>query len=198
LYASSHALHEGHEAPVGIIEWTSWKLSRKCRGSLSAESQAMADSVDILNFIRLFFADCLHPEGIDLRQPDRVLQLFPEPCAITDCKSLDGALEQNESLGLGLSEKRTSIEVTAARQRMRATGINARWVNSDRQLADVLTKPTTPAPSIRILQHTGRWKMFGTPSLHQQITYANKKVTTTSKVNKPQVKAQVRLLMKSL
>ena len=75
VYASSHALHKGEEAPVGIIEWKSWKLSRKCRSSLSAESQAMADSIDILNFIRLLFADCLHPEGIDLRQPDRVLQL---------------------------------------------------------------------------------------------------------------------------
>ena len=28
VYAASHALHEGHEAPVGIIDWKSWKLSR--------------------------------------------------------------------------------------------------------------------------------------------------------------------------
>ena len=54
----------------------------------------MADSVDMLNFTRLFFADCLHPEGIDLRQPDAVLQLLPEAVAITDCKSLYGALEK--------------------------------------------------------------------------------------------------------
>merc|ERR1712155_198843 len=160
VYASSHAVHEGHEAPVGIIDWKSWKLSRKCRSSLSAESQAMADSIDILNFIRLFFADCLHPEGIDLRRPDEILKLLPESCAITDCKSLYDALEKNESLGLGLSEKRTSIEVTATRQQMRATGINARWANSDRQLADVLTKPTAPASSIQRLQHTGRWKFL--------------------------------------
>ena len=119
----------------------------------------MADSIDILNFIRLFFADCLHPEGIDLRQPDRVLQLLPESCAITDCKSLYDALEKNESLGLGLSEKITSIGVTATRQQMRATGINTRWVNSDRQLADVLTKPTVPSASIHRLQQTGRWKI---------------------------------------
>ena len=54
IYASSHALHKGEEAPVGIIEWKSWKLSRKCRSSLSAESQAMADSIDVLNFVRFF------------------------------------------------------------------------------------------------------------------------------------------------
>ena len=52
-------------------------------------------------------------------------------------------------MGLGLSEKMTSIEVTATRQQMRATGIRTRWVNSDGQLADVLTKPTAPAASIQ-------------------------------------------------
>ena len=159
VYASSHALTKGEEAPVGIIDWKSWKLSRKCRSSLSAESQAMADAIDILNFIRLFFADCIHPTGIDLRQPDKILQMCPESHAITDCKSLYGALEKNESLGLGLSEKRTSIEVTATRQQMRATGIKTRWVNSDRQLADVLTKPTAPAAAIQRLCTTGRWKI---------------------------------------
>ena len=159
IYATSHALHKGEEAPVGIIDWKSWKLSRKCRSSLSAESQAMADSVDMLNFIRLFFADFLHPEGIDLRQPDVILKLLPEAFAITDCKSLYDALEKNESLGLGLSEKRTSIEVSATKQQMRATGIRTKWVNSDRQLADVLTKATAPPASILRLQNTGRWKI---------------------------------------
>ena len=42
---------------------------------------------------------------------------------------------------------------------MRATGIKTRWVNSDRQLADVLTKPTAPAAAIQRLCTTGRWKI---------------------------------------
>ena len=104
----------------------------------------MADPVDILNIVHLFVADCLHPVRIDLRRPDEVLKLLPESCAITDCKSLGGALENNEPLGLGPSEKRTSIEVTPTRQQMRATGIKTRWTNSDRQLADVLTKCAAP------------------------------------------------------
>ena len=68
VYGSSHALHKGQEAPVGVIDWKSWNLTRKCCSSLSAESQAMADSVDMLNFVRLFIfiAGWLHPTGIDL------------------------------------------------------------------------------------------------------------------------------------
>ena len=96
---------------------------------------------------------------MDMRRPDEVLRMLPESCAITDCKSLFDALEKNESLGLGLSEKRTSIEVTATRQQMRATGIQTRWVNSDRQLADVLTKPAAPPAAIQRLLRTGRWKI---------------------------------------
>ena len=84
----------------GVIEWKSWKLTRKCRSSLAAESQAMADSADMLDCVRLFFADCLHPVGIDLRRPDAVLKLLPQSCAIPDCKSLYDALEKNASLGL--------------------------------------------------------------------------------------------------
>ena len=48
----------------------------------------MADSVDMLNCVRLFLADCLHPVGIDLRRPDEVLKLLPESCAITDLQEL--------------------------------------------------------------------------------------------------------------
>ena len=94
LYSSTHDLHKGEEAPIGIIDWKSWKLTRKCRSSLSAESQAMADSVDMLNFVRLFFADLIHAKGVDLRRPDEILQLLPESYAITDCKSLYDALEK--------------------------------------------------------------------------------------------------------
>ena len=47
----------------------------------------------------------------------------------------------------------------ATRQQMNATGIKTRWVNSDRQLADVLTKATAPPASIQKLQTSGRWKI---------------------------------------
>ena len=146
---------DGKEVPMSILNWKSWKLKRKVRSSLAAESQAMADLVDCLNYVRLFFADCLHPIGIDLRRADEAWQALPESTVVTDCKSLYDALEKSESAGLGLTEKRTSIEVQATRQQMQATGLHARWVNSDRQLADVLTKPTVSPAAIMALQKFG-------------------------------------------
>ena len=126
----------------------------------------MADSVDMLNFVRLFFADLIQKESIDLRRPDEAFKLLPESAAITDCKSSHDALEKSESRGLGLSEARTSIDVMATRQQMRATGIKTRWVNSDRQLADVLTKATASPASILRLQTSGRWKNCVGRKLH--------------------------------
>ena len=132
---------------------------RKVRSSLAAESQALADAVDNLNYMRLFFAECILHDSIDLRQADHVLSMLPRAHVITDCKSLYDALERSESAGLGLAEKRTAIEVTATRDTMRETGISTRWVNSDRQIADVLTKPQVPSHNLQALQSTGRWKI---------------------------------------
>ena len=42
---------------------------------------------------------------------------------------------------------------------MLATNIATKWVNSDRQLADVLTKPQVPTINCLTLQRTGRWKI---------------------------------------
>ena len=85
--------------------------------------------------------------------------MLPQAHVITDCKSLYDALERSESAGLGLAEKRTAIEVTATRETMRETGITTRPVNSDRQIADVFTKPHVPSHNLQALQSTGQWKI---------------------------------------
>ena len=78
---------------------------------------------------------------------------------VTDCKSLYDALARSESQGLGLSEKRTAIEVAATRQQMEASGVLCKCVNSDRQLADSLTKPMA-SHAMKQLCQTGRWTII--------------------------------------
>ena len=71
---------------------------------------------------------------------------------ITDAKSLYDALERSESSTRNLTERRTAIAVTAIRQRLEHEFIYTGWVNSDRQMADGLTKPQAA------------WKLFETMS----------------------------------
>ena len=90
---------------MSLLDWKSWALKRVCRSSLSAESQAAADTVDVLNFIRLFAADFLLMQGVDLRKTDEILALLSQPIMVTDCKRFHDALARSEHQGLGLSEK---------------------------------------------------------------------------------------------
>ena len=146
-----------------LLDWRSWKLRRVCRSSLAAETQAFTDAIDRLNWIRLFLADAIAPQSIDLRRVEEVLQNLPTSYAITDCKSLYDSIERQESSGLGLQEKRTAVEVTAIRQTMSQTNLKTKWVNSDRQLADVLTKPGVSPDTILGLLRRGRWKIVFDP-----------------------------------
>ena len=122
--------------------------------------------------------------------------MLPKAHVITACKSLYDALERSESAGLGLSEKRTAIEVTATRDVMRETGISNRWANSDRQIADVLTKPQVPAHNLQALQSTGRWKIV----FDDQFTSAKKlrKAARDATLKKNTQTAQQRALQRSI
>ena len=105
-------------------------------------------------------------------------------------------LQKSESAGLGLSEKRTAIEVTATRDVMRETGIATRWVNSDRQIADVLTKPQVPSHSLQAFQSTGRWKIV----FDDQFTSAKKlrKAARDANLKKNTQTSQQRALQRSI
>ena len=75
---------------------------------------------------------------------------------ITDAKSLYDALERSESSTR--NERRAAIEVTAIRQGLEHGFIYTGWVNSDRQMADGLTKPQAVWKLLEIMS-AGRWKI---------------------------------------
>ena len=118
----------------------------------------MTEALDNLNFMRLFwelmFLNAKRPK----LDQDETLKHAPEACLITDCKGLFDAVNRNQSAGLGLSEKRTAIECLSIRQITAETGVTVKWVNSDRQVADILTKVGVLTENIdRVLR--GTWKI---------------------------------------
>ena len=111
-----------------------------------------------------------------------VLKLCSKCIIVIDCKSFYDAIEKNESLGIGLSEKRTTIEVAATRQQTHATGIKTRWANSDRQLADILTKPTALAASMIRLQQIGNGKIVWDADFTSAKTYERRNGANTLRI----------------
>ena len=79
---------------------------------------------------------------------------------------------------------------------MRETGITTRWVNSDRQIADVLTKPHEASHNLQALQSTGRWKIV----FDDQFTSAKKlrKAARDENLKRNTQNAQQRALQRSI
>ena len=74
----------------------------------------------------------------DLRRPDLTVRQILG-CLVTDSRNVYDKLE-TEMLVVKGAEKRTSIELLAIKESQMRTGLHVRWVHSEAQLANSLTK----------------------------------------------------------
>ncbi|CAK0886983.1 unnamed protein product, partial [Prorocentrum cordatum] len=128
-------LRNGNPTPFVGMEWASKKLVRLCRSSLSAEAQAAALGVDSLMWVKIYLTLSLRPEF----KPDQAMLYLGESPFITDAKCLYDA-SRSATAGLGITEKRTAIEVNIVNEQMEEIGAVWKWVNTQQQMADGLTK----------------------------------------------------------
>ena len=98
-----------------------------------------------------------NPEGINLSSPDKELQGLPS-VLICDAKNIYDAVTHVETSGLQLEEKRTAVECLAIRNRTKHAGVKLRWVDSDQELADGLTKMHAYDQLLRALQ-LNKWSI---------------------------------------
>ena len=126
------------ETDYHVLEWRSFKLPRVARSSLSAEAQACGQSADIAEYIARFWS-CLRRPTEKLRDcMDEVSTL--KPCLITDAKALYDSYHKESLAGSSSVDKRTGLEIRVAREQVSSLGGSLRWVSSERQYADSLTK----------------------------------------------------------
>ena len=138
MFLSSQAELDSCEPfPLTILDWSSKKLVRMCRSSLSAEAQSATIAVDELEWSKVFFAAMVNPY-VPI-QDDATMHKFGGSAVITDAKALFDSTTAVTS-GLKLSERRTAIEICILRERLEASLSKVKWCNSLQQLADGLTK----------------------------------------------------------
>lgn len=131
---------DGGHAPFSILSWHSKKLKRIARSSTCAEVQACANAYDDNEFIRQILCDWQCEEGISARTSDESISLI-SAAVVCDAKNMYDSVNRTVSSGLQLGEeKRLSLEVLTIRERAEATNAPLRWLDSDQQLADDLTK----------------------------------------------------------
>ena len=168
MIMSAHkCIGENQRSPVNPMVWHSKKIQKVAVSTLSAEAMALAGAVDMLSWVRLFWAwICNH--RCNWRQADETLlrlppafsalspelpdkQPMPEVATqmlqhisksrsdfiTTDCKSLFDLINRNAPPTC--TEFRTQLQAKLIREHIQ-NGIQIRWVPSAAQVADALTK----------------------------------------------------------
>lgn len=122
-------LHRMH-----VLQWHSGKIQRVVRSTLSAEAYSCSEALDAMNFLRGTLCELLDPQ-MSSREYSSKLHAIPGVC-VTDCRSLFDCLHSERTL---LSDKRLSLEAAIIRQFLEEN-VMIKWVSTEQQLADCLTK----------------------------------------------------------
>ena len=128
----------GSEGNYNLVDWRSWKLPRVARSSLSAESQAASEASDVLlhacTFWNLVWLPHSNLEALS------TARLQHPPSLVIDAKALYDLLTRLEAYSSGCSDKRTVIEVLVSQDKLKCARADVKWVSSELQYADGLTK----------------------------------------------------------
>ena len=162
ICATTPGMSQGEQAAVTPISWRSGRLKRVARSSLAAETQAASEAEEELMLVRMQWKEMLGYD-VNLRNPGTEIRSIPG-ILVTDAKSLYDVLHKEDlnSAAGGLQEKYSALELLSLCERVRDGQTSVRWVNSDAQIADSLTKPTKPGALHQLLQ-TGRWRLVYDP-----------------------------------
>ena len=155
ICATNQKLNSNEQAPISPLIWTSKKISRVVRSTLSAEAFSMSRSVDQLGWMRLLWGVLVIP-NFDWRNPIVGLKQLPVSIIVTDCKSLYDLVTR---LAMpSCEEYRTTLEVLLIRERCSEHSV-FRWVPTSLQLADPLTK-AMDAALLRAVLASGEFQLF--------------------------------------
>ena len=136
MVAADKSISEKQTAKASPLHWYSKKISRVVASTLAAETYALSDAVDSIEWLRLSWAWLINPQ-IEWRTPETSLLNVTPSLAIVDCKSLYDAITKNTTPQC--REHRTLLEALVIKDRA-AQGVSMYWVHSAAQLADSLTK----------------------------------------------------------
>eukprot|EP00435_Cladocopium_sp_Y103_P055305 s2481_g18.t1 len=128
----------GDEGHYNVVDWRSWELARSSRSTLSAESQAASEAADSLLFTCTFWNLLWEPwlplDALTTAKPAKA------PHLVVDAKSLYDMLSKPEVQASSGTDKRTTMEVLVTQDKLVCCGATTKWVSSEQQYADGLTK----------------------------------------------------------
>ena len=131
------SLLQGELCQISPLAWHSHKIDRICRSPGAAETQAAVNGEDNMYYVRYQWSEMLYGPG-DTKEPDAMVAKVPG-CVISDSRNVYDKL-QTEVLVIKGAEKKANIELLSLKEAQSRTKVVIRWVHSEAQLANSLTK----------------------------------------------------------
>ena len=156
LGITSKDMLDGAVCPVSPAAWHSQKIERTCRSPGAAEAQAAVNGEDCLHYVRYEWSELLHGGG-DVHDPHQLVRLTGG-CVVTDSRNVYDRLD-TAVVVIKRAEKRTSIELLAIKESQANTGVEMRWVHSEAQVANSLTKAGGLRENELFYKMNHQWKL---------------------------------------
>ncbi|OLP88416.1 Copia protein [Symbiodinium microadriaticum] len=112
-------------------------IDRVCRSPGAAETAAAVNGEDMLYYVRYQWSEMIYGK-VDLRHPNKTVSKVPG-YVITDSRNVYDKLA-TAMFSVNGAEKKANIELMGLKEAQEATGVIMRWVHSEAQLANALTK----------------------------------------------------------
>ena len=135
--ASSMELLNGGFESISPLVWNSSKIQRVCRSPGASEAAASVNAEDALFFCRFQFAEMLG-RPIQIRQVNNAVNSITG-CVITDSRNVFDKTATEVICTRG-SERRVDLELMSLKYAQLRNSVIIRWVHSEAQLANSLTK----------------------------------------------------------
>lgn len=159
---STPGLENGEQSPISIISWRSSKIDRICRSPGAAETKAAVECDDDLFFVRTMWSE-IGGSTIDMKNPEVTAQAVPA-ILVTDSRNVYDKVNKPVMVIKG-SEKRSDIEGLIIKESMDHSALQTRWVHSDAQLGNSLTKPGEKHQFWMFRRMNYTWKIVDDPKM---------------------------------
>ena len=157
---TSQRLLQGEMCAVSPLYWRSAKISRQCRSPGASEALAAIDCEDAMYAVRLQVFEMLGNK-VDVRRTEEQVQKIPG-VLVTDPTNVHDRMQSEVYVPKG-PEHRTALELMGLKESVVRTSTPIRWVHSDAQLANSLTKDSELQQLHRFYALDQCWKIVDDP-----------------------------------
>ena len=152
---------EGHVEKVSPIGWHSSKIDRVSRSPGAAEARSVISGEDYLFHARFQLGEFFDPNP-NVFDVDRTVNRVPG-CLVSDSRNVYDKL-QTEELSIKGQERRVDLELLSLKSAQRNNEVRVRWVHSEAQLGNALTKPGAKELEL-YYQMKGSWRIVNDPKM---------------------------------